>query len=114
LDAGGMSPATSWTSIFDGRPANVNGFDWTGDYEGGGSGSCGGQDIIAEATALHGTFELPVRGDYPTRRLWVRAIKDWEEALTWSPEQQSKARQMDVVVARELAKRGTVVWSSSW
>jgi hypothetical protein len=109
-----MSPATSWTSTFDGRPANVNGFDRTGDYEGGGSGSCEAQDLIAEAVALHGTFELPVRGDYPTRRLWVRALKDWEEALTWSPEQQSKARQMDVVVARELAKRGTEVWSSSW
>jgi hypothetical protein len=100
----------------------VNEFDRTGDYEGGGSGSCWGSgpvdrelvNIIAEATALHGIFELPVRGDYPTRRLWVRAIKDWEEALTRSPEQQSKARQMDVVLTRELAKRGTLVWSSAW
>jgi hypothetical protein len=71
------------------------------------------QNIIAEAIALHGIMEPPVRGDYPTRRLWVRAVCGWEEALTWSPEQQSKARQMDVVVRRELAKRGSVVWSSS-
>jgi hypothetical protein len=71
------------------------------------------QNLIAEAIAFHGILEPPVRGDYPTRRLWVRAVRDWGEALTWSSEQRSKARQMDVVVRRELAKRGSVVWSSS-
>jgi hypothetical protein len=44
------------------------------------------QNIIAEATALSGTFELPVRGDHPSRRLWVRALRDWERAHTLVPE----------------------------
>jgi hypothetical protein len=71
-------------------------------------------DIIAEAIAFYGVLEPPARGDYPTRRLWLRAVRGWEEALTWSPELQSQARQMDVVVTLELAERGTMAWSSAW
>jgi hypothetical protein len=64
--------------------------------------------LVAEAIALHDIGEPP-RGDYPSRRLWLRAIRNWKRAFAQSPEQRRMVGQLCVVVERELAKRGTVI-----